>query len=140
MKINGMDVKDATQKVKIKITKTDCTKGATKDPGACAAARACLRQVPDCHKARVHIGRTYLQVGEKWLRFQTPLALRSEIISFDRGGAFEPGDYELRPLSVAERKGRGKRHSSGAPKHGRPGHHRIKPHIVTGVRQHGANR
>jgi hypothetical protein len=138
MKIGGLPVKDLTKKMKIKISKADCEVGKSKDPGACAAARACKR-LPSCTEARVHIARTYLKIGKKWLRCLTPDALRSEIIAFDRGGSFAPGEYELLPPSKYERLNRGKAHSLGAPKHGRPGHHR-KLHVVVGVRQYGANR
>lgn len=140
MEIAGLPVKDLTKPLKIHITKSDCTKGANKDPAACAAARSCLREVTGCTEARVHIGRVYLKMGDHWLRAMTPPALRTEIIAFDRGGLFSPGEYTIKPIGKTERLGRGKAHSTGAPKRGRPGHHRPKYHVVTGVRQHGANR
>ena len=138
MEIAGKPVKDATKKVEFTITKRDVTTGATKDPAACAAAKACMREL-GATEARVHLSRTYLKINNEWQRFQTPGAIRSEIIAFDRGGSFEPGDYTLRPLPKSERNKRGKAHSLGAPKHGRLGHHR-KPHVVTNVRARGANR
>lgn len=147
MEIAGLPVKDLMKKIKIVITKDDCKKGATKDPGACAAALACMRQVGGCTAARIHISRTYLKVGDKWVRCQTPAALRSEIIAFDRGGTFEPGEYELRPLTPSDRARIGRRQGSDAKgardkgsKDRTPSRSRMKPHMVTGVRQHGANR
>ena len=139
-KIAGLPVVTSKKALKLRITKADCKKGRNKDPGACAAALALVREVSGCSKARVHLGRTYLQIGQKWLKFRTPLALRSEIVAFDRGGVFEPGDYTLMPLSKSERDREGKAHTLGGPKRGRPGHHRARPHTITGVRAHGANR
>ena len=135
MKIDGLPVKDALKKLTIEITPTDCKMGSKKQPTGCAAAIAIVRQVPSCTMARVHLGRTYVNLGKKWLRFVTPQALRAEIIAFDRGGTFDPGEYTLVPLSKGERDKRGKRNSVTTQKHGRPGHHR-QPHLATGVRHH----
>ncbi len=147
MKINDLPVIDASKKITITITPKDVLKGNTKDPGACAAAQACIREVPKCTAARVHLGRTYLQLDKKWVRFQTPEALRSEIISFDRGHEFQPGEYVLRAMAPSERQNRGKRNGSSKPgardkgsKTRIPKKPRAKPHVVYGVRASGANR
>lgn len=137
MKIKGIQVKDATKKVTIKIAPADCKFGSSKDPGMCAAAKACLRQVPSCTEARVHISRTYLKVGNHWLRFQTPAALRGEIVTFDRGGKFTPGDYYLMPMPKSVQLANGKRTGTKPKfKRGRPGHHRVPPHRIEGVREY----
>jgi hypothetical protein len=143
MEINGAKVVDATKPLTIEILPKDIQKGNNKDPGACAAAQACLRQL-HATAARVHIGRTYLMIDKKWLRFNTPRSLRSEIIAFDRGGAFAPGEYTLKPLQPSERAKRGKRAGS-ADKTDRNGRRNTKKrprakHVVTGIREHGANR
>jgi hypothetical protein len=135
MKINGTPVVDAPHNVKLTITAADIRKGDTKDPGACAAAQACMRQL-HAKAARVHIGRTYLLIDKKWMRFQTPGDLRSEIVAFDRGGTFEPGEYHLAAMSPANKLG--KRQGSNKPKKNRI--KRAKPHIITGIRAHGAAR
>jgi hypothetical protein len=140
MKINGIPVVDATKKVVIQISPKDIAKGDTKDPGACAAAQACMRQL-GADMARVHIGRTYLKIGNKWTRFHTSKPLRTEIIAFDRGGKFAPGEYVLGPCQPSKR-ATGKRQGS-RPKP------RVDPkspkrrrtyHTVANVRAHGANR
>jgi hypothetical protein len=91
MKIDGMPVLEAKKPITLKITKRDVSTAKTKDPGSCAAARCCLRQPKD----------------------KTAPGLRQEIITFDRGGTFEPGVYELKPLSEWERAS-GRRQGSGA--------------------------
>lgn len=99
MKINGHSVIDAKKPVKIRITTRDCRVGGNKDPGACAAARAVLREIPDATQARIHISRAYIQNSKgTWTRYLTSPALRTELVAFDRGGAFEPGEYILSPI------------------------------------------
>lgn len=137
MKINGLPVVDATKPVTIEITKGDVRKGATKDPAACAAALACMRKF-HADAARVHLGRTYLKMGKKWVRFHTSDALRIEIVAFDRGGTFEPGRYTLGAIQPSRRK----RVQQGSTNYKRgTGNKRTRPyHITTGVRVHGAAR
>lgn len=141
MEIAGLKVVDATKPLKITISKADVAKGDTKDPGACAAARAAVRS-GECTEARVHIGRTYLKVKTPsgraaWRRYLTPKSLRTEIVAFDRGATFAPGEYTLVPLPPATRKARGTAHGSDTNKNNhRPKIARIKHHKVSGVR-HG---
>jgi hypothetical protein len=157
MEINGKKVVDATSKATIHITPLDATKGANKDPAACAAARAAKRDITDCLSARVHIGRVYVEHKNKWVRYFTPDALRTEIIAFDRGGTFQPGDYTLMPPSPRETEEARKSARSKAQREkdrsfidpNRPNHlkrarktlkvAKIKRHEVTGIRPKGAN-
>jgi hypothetical protein len=100
--IDGMPLVDADKPVTIHITETDCERGSKKDPGKCAAALA-LKRDTACDESRVHLACTYLRFGDKWLRYATPSALKAEIISFDRGGGFYPGDFRLHPMPKALR-------------------------------------
>jgi len=144
MKINGLPVVDASKPLRIEITPSDVEKGNTKDPGGCAAARAIMRQ-EHCTQARVHLGRTYIKDDERkrWVRYRTPMAIRAEVISFDRGSEFAPGEYVIPPMQPSHR-GDGKRRKIAKPGtgHGRnnPRKTKSKPHVVSGVRQRGANR
>lgn len=136
MTIDGIPVIDAKKKVKIVISASDVKRGKNKNPAACAAALACLHDVKGCAKARVHIGRTYLLLKKKWVRYFTPDSLRTEIVSFDRGGGFSPGTYTLSPMTPSDR-AVGKR--QGGPDTRRTGKKRHR-HVTTGVRHFGANR
>jgi hypothetical protein len=153
MEINGKRVVDATRKAKIMITKRDTVEGDNKNPSSCAAARAAKRDVPECLSARVHIGRVYIEQKDKWVRYYTPEALRTEIIAFDRGGTFQPGEYELKPPSKSESEaGRRKsyfrsnvnRNKLGASPTKSPRRKirvaKIKRHEVSGIRPKGAVR
>ena len=137
MEIAGKMVFNSKRNVTIHISKADVTKGDVKDPAACAAALACKREL-HATDARIHVGRSYLLIGGKWERFQTSPALRSEIITFDRGGAFEPGEYTLKRIHP----------KTATPRPTKPTgtkDRRVKIakrqyHQVTGVREKGANR
>jgi hypothetical protein len=139
MKIAGTKVVDANKKINLRITKRDCSTGSLKDPSACAAAKALCR-LSDVKECRVHIARVYIKTKDKWVRYATPPSLRSEIIAFDRGGTFAPGDYPLAPVQPTVRLGakpRKRYDYSKGPRHGKPQGKRSKPHVVKGIRSHG---
>lgn len=100
--IDGKAVMDADKPVTLQITQADCNRGSKKDPARCAAALA-LKRATGCDECKVHIACTYLRFGEKWFRYATPPSLKAEIISFDRGGGFYPGDFRLRPMPASNR-------------------------------------
>jgi hypothetical protein len=102
MKIGGVEVKDADEKIVVKITKQDVRKGALRNANSCAAANALCRQ-EHCDEARVHFSRAYIRRGKKWVRFKVPAALRAEILAFDRGGEFKAGEYVLSPMQASVR-------------------------------------
>jgi len=130
--IDGLPIVDSHERAPIHITKNDVRFGAKKSPGKCAAALAAKR---DYHadEARVHLGRTYLRFGKKWVRYLTPISLKAEIISFDRGGTFSPGDYVLGKMPPA--KTMGKRQSASEKRRKHPRKRRGPYHIFTGVRR-----
>jgi len=147
MEINGKRVVDATKPISIHITQRDATEGGNKNPSTCAAARAVKRDVPECVSARVHIGRVYVETPSKWIRYNTPDALRTEIIAFDRGGEFAPGDYKLKvPEKRDYSKGtsgaqwNGGNRGKSAKKRAKTLIAKVKRHEVTGIRPKGANR
>ena len=102
-KIEGIPVVDATKPVVLHIGALDIPKAKAKSPSTCVAARACMRDL-NAEKVRVHLSRIFVKLPGKraWVRFATPAALRAEIIAFDRGGKFVPGDYKLTPLPVSK--------------------------------------
>jgi len=105
VKIDDVEVLDAKRKLVIKISENDVKKGGLRNAKACAAARA-IRRIGHFKNARVHLTRTYVQNKHgDWIRYTTPMALRREIIAFDRGGTFEPGIYELQVPSPTQKTG-----------------------------------
>lgn len=142
MEINGKRVVDATKPLRISVSKHDAATGRTKDPAKCAAARAILRTVADAKSARVHLGRTYVEMDDKWVRFKTPNSLKVELVSFDRGAlpTYSEGDYTLYVPSPTDRLGvRPKPAGKAGSKKRRPHIARIH-HQIEGVRMRGANK
>lgn len=138
MILNRKSVVNATRKLSIHITPKDISRGNTKNPASCAAALACLRN-PKIKAARVHISTTYLQMDGKWVRYRTPESLRGEIVAFDRGAKFQPGDYILRPLQPSHR-ARGTGFGGTKTKNNKTKSKRAKPHHIGNIRHYAAVR
>lgn len=133
LKLDGKPVNNATKPLLISITSKDARAGLKKDPMSCAAAVACTREIPNCTEARVHVSVAYLKIKGKWFRYRTPQALRTEIVGFDRGAKFSPGDYYLAPIQPSHR-ANGKRMGGSKPTERKgPKQKRHQPHR-TGVR------
>ena len=139
MKLDGFQVVDALKPIMLHITKADAQSG-TKDPANCAAAKAACR-LTGVIEARVYRTRTYILLkdarGKKyWRRYLTPGSVAGEIIAFDRGGTFEPGDYTLPVASKTTKLG-------GDPRGSRPASawknkaKRPSPRIIPGIREYG---
>lgn len=131
MRIDGKTIQNAKKPVTIKVLATDIKKADPKRPDACAFAQAALRQA-GCSRARIHISTSYLEFDGKWLRYRTPTSMRDEIISFDRAGVFNPGEYELRPIQPSHQ-AKGVR-IGGKTTAKKPLPKKRKKHILTGVR------
>src|SRR6267154_3156326 len=101
-KIHGKPVVNALRKMRLHISPADIRAAKSKDPALCAAAIAAMREIPNWIAARIHLGRAYILQKDRWLRFKNPEALRTEVVAYDRGGKFEPGDYELAPMSPSD--------------------------------------
>lgn len=127
--LNGMRVRDAKRTMRLVITADDVAKSDKKDPTHCAAACALLRQHLD--EVRVHLSRIYTRKGKVWTRYITPRSMRQEIISFDRGGTFEPGVYILNKPQPTKSLGKG----TGSGKRGKKKSKRLEAHITTNVRE-----
>jgi hypothetical protein len=127
-RIDGLPVYDAKRPISITVTAKDVANAKRKSPGACVAALAAMRGL-HAKEVRVHLGRVYVRHTQSWLRYETKPRLRNEIIAYDRGGTFEPGEYDAPPPSVG--------HRAGERGSGRPSTHpskRRRPHFVANVR------
>lgn len=130
--IDGKPIINAKKGAKLTITKHDVSSADIKQPNNCAVARACHR-VLHAKEVRVHLGRIYVRANEgNWVRYMTPKSLRTEIISFDRGGIFEPGNYTLSAPSPIKQKG--KHQGSNKPRNGKGKKIDKARHIVKNVR------
>ena len=104
--IDGLPVIDAKKPLKIEVTRADCQLATRKNPGCCAVAKACGRELK-IKGVRVHLSRLYLLAGKTWTRYLVHSSLRSEIIAFDRGGKFQPGTYTFQAPNPNKRLGSG---------------------------------
>ena len=136
MKIQGMNVVDANQELEVSITQNDIRLGKKKTAHGCAAALAICRE-HHADAAIVHFSRAYVKKGETWYRYSVPPMLRSEVVAFDRGGNFEPGDYTLKTVQPTVRLDAPVRRKTYPANGKKPqnGNRPKKPyHVVTGVR------
>ncbi len=131
--IDGLPVINAKKPIKMTVTKADCKNGDPKHPDTCAAARCLMREM-HASEVRVHLSRVYIKTTpDKWVRYVTTKALRTEIVAFDRGGAFAPGTYHLQGVRKSLRSRAPKkpyRKPGSRPQNG----NRNKRHVVTDVR------
>ena len=133
LSIDGLPVVDAKRPLVLRVTKADIVKAAdsSKEPEKCAVARACYRELR-VQEVRVHLARVYLRTNKtNWVRYLTPKDMRAEIIAFDRGGQFEPGEFRLVPVSPAMRFGV---HRSVPSTNSGKGKKHKKYHLITNVR------
>jgi hypothetical protein len=127
--LDGLPIIDSNNPLVLRITQRDINGASIKDPENCAVARACRREL-HAIEVRVHLARTYVRLNRhNWIRYMTPRPLRDELIAFDRGGTFEPGEYQLSMLSPSNRSGVIRR---GGIANGKG--KRRKHHIITNVR------
>jgi hypothetical protein len=136
-KIDGMPVVDAAAPVRLKITDADIASGARKNPNACAVAVAACKRIRGVTAAKAHLGCIYLMLNGKWRRYYASGPIRVEMIAFDRGGDFYPGQYDLLPVPtgkvVKRQAARSAAHRS--PVKRGPRRPRRKPYFVPGVRE-----
>ena len=89
----GLPVIDADKNMHLSISASDVKHAKKNDPANCAAAIACKKKLNK--EVRVFLTRTYVKEKKNWVRFITPEAISREIVAFDRGSAFEPGEYKM---------------------------------------------
>lgn len=129
--LDGLPIRDAAQNMVFTIRLSDIKGSTKKSNGDCAAARALCRQ-SSIKEARVYLSRTLVRRNSHWDRYVTPDALRTEIVTYDRAGMFDPGDYILKAPKKSQALGY---------KRGQPRSKRTKTgkaprpfHVLSGVR------
>lgn len=104
---NPLPIVNARKPLVLHITKSDLSTASRhrRDPTWCVIACAARREF-GAEDVRIHLSRIYIRKENRWLRFMTPKALRSEIVAFDRGGTFVPGEFWLSPPQPSRKPGR----------------------------------
>jgi hypothetical protein len=92
-------VTDAAKGLEIEVTKQDDKVSRRNDHAGCAMAVACKRELK---LDGVIISRSvaYLVKGSEATRYDVPERVSREIVSFDRGGGFDPGTYRLKTPAI----------------------------------------
>jgi hypothetical protein len=125
-------VKDATRDLVLHITEADIKGAKRRDNNDCAAAHALCRQ-EGFKAARIYKTMTYVFNRDgSATRYCTPKSLYIEMLIYDRGGRFAPGEHKLiaprgvKRLGMHEKPKGLARNATGRP---------VKSiHIVGGVR------
>lgn len=114
MRLNGLPVYDAKEPLVFTVTQRDVDRGGVQAPDSCAMALACKRE-HHYKDVRIYIAYSYVLEKDHWVRYRTPSCVGREIIAFDRGGTFDPGEYMLLAPAKSDRLGlmKRKRKSSG---------------------------
>lgn len=97
-------VEESDKYVTVRVSKNDCNGAKEMDPTNCALARAVKKEF-SADGVVIGMSTSYVINGKKAIRFETPMAVRQEIISFDRHHDFEPGEYYLKPASKSNKLG-----------------------------------
>lgn len=127
----GLPVVDGTKDIDISITPADVRNSKKKNPGECAAAVAGKRELH--REVKVYMSRIYVKDTKKkrWERYVTPGNMSTEIVSFDRGSEFTPGEYAFKAPTTGQRLGADRRNRD---KNRKSGNKRRKYHITANVR------
>lgn len=88
-------VVDATEPITVEVTKGDERASKKRDLNHCAMAVACKRSMV-LDGVVMAMCTAYLIKGRKATRYKVPESVQREIVSFDRGAGFSPGEYRLR--------------------------------------------
>ncbi len=104
-------IKSTTGK-RIIVMQRDVKRGVRGDPAKCAFACASKRIDPDVIAVRFQLTRAYIEYADRTEQYRLPQSMTREIVTFDRGGQFAPGEYELKPMPtrkkpVGKKSGRG---------------------------------
>ncbi len=96
------NVKDADDDVQVQVTSNDDRGSKKKNHAECALAVACKRQ-QKADGVLVSVSTAYIIKGDTAIRLKLPESASREVISFDRDGGFEPGNYTLKKPCATER-------------------------------------
>lgn len=118
-------VVDARKDTEVEVTKRDTTSATVRNHKACAMAVACKRKM-DLDGVIMSVSTAYLIKGATATRYKVPSSVSREIVTFDRGAAFEPGEYKLKGICDSQKldRVRGAINRSGAPTKAKRFHHK----------------
>jgi hypothetical protein len=105
-------VEDSDTPLQVEVTKADSNSSAVRNKEGCAMAVACKRRMK-ADGVLVARSVAYIIKGTTATRYQVPMAVQKEIVSFDREAGFAPGTYQLIPENPANRFGEKRKYGPG---------------------------
>src|SRR5262245_48068049 len=103
-RIDGLPVVDVKTDLAFRVTPADIKVSQQKSCDMCAGAVAICRTLK-VKEVQLYLSRTLVRQPDRWDRYVTPMALRTEIVCFDRTGKFAPGDYRLGAPAASQKLG-----------------------------------
>lgn len=97
-------VKDAARNIKIEVARRDTNSATVKNHKACAMAVACKRKL-EADGVIISVSTAYVIKDKVATRYKVPPSVAREVVSFDRNGGFEEGEYELKAPGKAQQLG-----------------------------------
>jgi len=97
-------VTDADDDLMVEVNEKDGKVSRRKDHNECAMAVAVRRQ-EKASSVIISSRTAYVIKGTEAVRYKVPEAVGKEVVSFDRGSSFEPGDYKLKAMPKSGRLG-----------------------------------
>lgn len=92
----GRKLVDATKPLKVTVRKGDVDKADRKSPRSCALSWAVYRE-NEVEEVIVYKSVAYLVYSDRIVRYELNAGIQEEIVTFDRHGTFDLGDYRLKP-------------------------------------------
>lgn len=93
----GIPVQDGTGHIKVVVTDDDIVRAKKANSQHCALARAALR-LPRVNAAYFFRSVAFIEYPTAMIKYSLPPSVQKEIVSFDRGGIFAAGVYQLSPM------------------------------------------
>lgn len=94
----GIPVVDSKEKIFVAVIDHDVINAKKANSKHCALARAALR-LPHVTAAYFFRQTAFLEYDDKIVKFELPISVQKEIVSFDRAQIFASGVYQLSPPS-----------------------------------------
>lgn len=92
---HGLTRVDSRKPLKITVLPKDLKKSIKKDPQNCGFAQACKRENPKAEAVFFFKSSAWVHEGKILKRYVMPGSMQKEIVAFDRGAKFDPGEYQL---------------------------------------------
>jgi len=97
-------VEDAKSDLHLEVTPKDNATAQRRSHKTCAMAVACKRK-EEADGVIISLTTAYVVKGRHAVRYKLPENVSREVVSFDRNGGFEPGEYTLKAPSVFHKLG-----------------------------------